>query len=308
MRRFLIVAAIFSAALAALPQLALSDHQGPNSKSASDNIPTEAERRALIERVFINQHADDVALPFFERIEHLKTHAREGDQNAIEDKVMRIVPTGIGSGRITLEDHGRRLDPSAILSQMSILEHELEMAADASNPETKRDKEKTERHAHDRAELVSALHDAFIFTWMGREMRGGRMLAKIHMEPNPSYKPTSRYADMLSHGKATVWIDESAAQLVHMEGEVTSDITIAGGIVAKVYRGGRVTLDQSEVEPGIWLPTLKQYDFTGRKFLFSTIEVHERTEISNYKRIGPPDQALAAIRREIAAAPKPARP
>ncbi len=67
-------------------------------------------------------------------------------------------------------------------------------------------------------------------------------------------------------------------------------------------------MEQSEVAPAVWLPTHYQYDVTGRKFIFG-VSVHETIEVSRYKRIGPPAEALATIRRELSAAPgtSPAR-
>jgi hypothetical protein len=56
---------------------------------------------------------------------------------------------------------------------------------------------------------------------------------------------------------------------------------------------------QSEVAPGVWLPTRYQYDFSGRKFLFS-FGVHEFTEIGQYRRDGPPSQALEIARQDLA--------
>ena len=57
-------------------------------------------------------------------------------------------------------------------------------------------------------------------------------------------------------------------------------------------------MDQTEVAPGVWLPVLYDYNFEGRKFFFG-IGVHERTTVSQYKRIGPPKEALAVIRAEL---------
>ena len=57
-------------------------------------------------------------------------------------------------------------------------------------------------------------------------------------------------------------------------------------------------MEQSEVAPGVWLPTLLTYDVDGRKFLFG-FGIHERTEITNYRRIGPPSQAIEILRNEL---------
>jgi hypothetical protein len=57
-------------------------------------------------------------------------------------------------------------------------------------------------------------------------------------------------------------------------------------------------MEQAEVAPGIWLPTLYQYDYSGRKFLFSFAQ-HQTIEASHYRRIGPPSEALVAIQNEL---------
>jgi hypothetical protein len=103
-------------------------------------------------------------------------------------------------------------------------------------------------------------------------------------------------------------VDENSAQLVKLDAVLVTDISFIAGIAGKVYKDGRAIIEQSEVEPGIWLPTLYQYDFTLRKFLFNS-EIHERVEASQYKRIGTPAQALKTIRREISeAGARPTRP
>jgi hypothetical protein len=300
-RSLLFFSAIFYAAYAVAPHLACPDAKTQTSAAANESVPSAAEQHALIERVFANQHADDQALVFFERVEHFKSHGKDGDQGSVQDWVVRQVPMGVGLARITLEDHGRAMDQASILSQEATVEHQLELAADPNNPQTRRDREKAERHQHDRAELIDAAHDAFTFTWAGREERNGKMWAKFRLDPNPSYKSTSRWADMMSHASAVIWVDEQAAQVGHIEAQLNSDVTIGGGLLARVYKGGKVVMDQYEVEPGVWLPTFRQDDFSGRKVLFSSLEIHERTETTNYKRIGSPDQALAVIRRELSA-------
>jgi len=93
-------------------------------------------------------------------------------------------------------------------------------------------------------------------------------------------------------------VDEAQAQFARLEGDITTDITFGGGIAGKVYHGGHVVMVQEEVAPGIWLPTLYNYELDGRKFLFA-FGIHERTEITRYRRVGPPPQAIEILRNEL---------
>jgi len=301
MRRPLILLATVLTALAVAPGRARPGRLQGAAQPHNDASPTDAERKVLIERTLANQNSNDEALQVFQRVEHRVIHERDMSSAAGEDRTVRIIPTGAGSARITLAEHGHPADASAIQAQMVATEHLLEAAADSSNSQTKRDREKIEKRNKDRKDLVGSIHDAFIFNWVGREVRDGRTLSKFHLDPDPKYQPTSLKTEFLKHATATAWVDEKSAQLVRLEAVLTTDISFVGGIAGKVYRDGRAVIEQSEVEPGVWLPRLYQYDFTVRKFLF-TSEVHERVEASHYQRIGTAQQALTAIRREISAA------
>ena len=140
--------------------------------------------------------------------------------------------------------------------------------------------------------------ESFHITWAGRETLGSRTLVKLLLDPDPNYKPTSRFAATFEHVHAALWVDEGQAQFARIEADIATDITFGGGIVGKVYRGGHVVLEQSEVAPGVWLPTLYTYDVDGRKFMFG-FGVHERTEATHYRHVGPPAQSIEIIRNEL---------
>jgi hypothetical protein len=178
------------------------------------------------------------------------------------------------------------------------LEQALVWALDPAESKQKRRVDKFDKRTRERDEMVDAIRDAFLFSWQGRENSSGRALVRILFEPNPAFKPRSRNTDMFRHVRATLWIDEASGHLTRLEAEIISDIPIGGGVLGKLYRGGRFTLEQAPVAEGIWFPTRYEYNFAGRKFVFG-FELHEVTVANAYRRIGPPREALAAIRREL---------
>jgi len=145
--------------------------------------------------------------------------------------------------------------------------------------------------------LIEATRSAFVYTFVDREPRADRILSKYRMEPNPGYKPTSRATSIFAKVRGYAWIDEEASQLARVEVEVTDDISI-GGFLAKVYKGSHFMQERYEMAPGLWLPSYSQYDFDGRR-LFVSFSIHERTLYTNYRRIGPPKEAVATIRSEL---------
>jgi hypothetical protein len=265
---------------------------------------TADEIRALVDRAISNQHRNDEAIAEYERREHRQARKGESDTVFSEDKLFRVVPTGTGTVRLLLEENGQAVAPDLYRKQLSDLEQALVAALNPAGGRQKRAVDKFDKRNRERTEMLDAMRDAFLFTWQGRESSGGRTLVRVLFEPNPNFKPSSRNSEIMHHARAVVWIDEAAAQLVRMEAEITSDISFGGGILGKIYRGSRFVFLQSQIAEGVWLPIRYEYNFTGRKFVFS-FELHEVTQASDYRRIGPPKEALAAVRRELSANPSP---
>ncbi len=293
----------FFTMLCAIAALALA--AGPSMRSAaatglaSDAAPlTAAEIRALVERVVANQHRDDEALGFYERREHRMVWDSEEHRKVEEDKLYRVVPTGTGTIKLLLADRGKPPSPADYRKQLLYLQQALVWALDPNESKQKQRVQKWEKKEKERRETVEAVLSAFHFKWLGRETRDGRALVKLRFEPAPNYEPTSRATDMLAHSVADVWIEPDAAQLVRVEAQLARDFNIAAGFFGKVYKGGVFTMEQAPVGDGVWLPTEMRYDFKGRKFVFG-FALYEQIRSSQYHRIGPPAQALAAVRREL---------
>ncbi len=256
------------------------------------------EIRALVDRAIANQHRDDAALAEYERRERRQARKNESDTVFSEDKTLRIVPTGTGTLRLVVEEKGQPVSAEMYRRQLRDVEQALVWALDPAESKQKRRVEKFDKRNRERDEMVDAIRDAFIFTWQGRENSNGRAVVRLLFEPKPDFKPRSRNTELFRHVRATVWIEEASAHLARIEAEIISDISVFGGVLGKIYRGGRFVLEQVQVAEGVWFPTRYEYNFSGRKFVFG-FELHEVTLASAYRRIGPPKEALAAIRREL---------
>jgi len=208
----------------------------------------------------------------------------------------RLARAGTGVDHIPVGPDGKPTDANQYRAELEKLEHSLAWAAETGRAQHDA-YDKIAKKQKDRGELIEATRSAFLYVFVGREPRGDRMLSKYRMEPNPAYKPTSRSTAIFAKVRGYAWIDDEAGQLARVEVEVTDDIAI-GGFLAKVYKGSHFMQERYEMAPGLWLPSYSQYDFDGRR-LFVSFSIHERTFYTNYRRIGPPNEALATIRAEL---------
>jgi hypothetical protein len=266
--------------------------QGPAVAHASDK-PND---HVLFDRVVENQKKSDAAMDLYERLERVEIHKVNGENQSTEVKVSRVVPAGTGAAHLPMGTDGKISDQNAYRVELEKLEKSLVWAAETGR--TQREAyEKIAKKRREREELIGAARAAFLFTFMGSEQRGGRVLLKYRMDPNPAFKPTSRATSVYPRVRGTVWIDEATGEMARIEGEVTDDISL-GLFLAKVYKGSRFMQERYEMVPGLWLPSFSQYDFDGRKFL-SSFSLHERTFYSNYRRVGAPKEALELVRAEL---------
>jgi len=270
----------------------------PADVAAQSVVPVPASEPVVApDRVIANQKKDEAALDLYERIERLETRKNPNDPVPASVKIARVVPSGTGMDKIPVNADGHPPDAEAYRVRLEGLEHALALIV--NNNRSQRDAlEKYAKKRKDRNDLIDAARNAFNFALVAREPRGGRFLAKYEMTPNPAFKPTSRLTSIFPKVHGYVWIDEDAGELARIEGDVTEDISIAL-FLGKIYKGSHFMQERYEVLPGLWQPSFSQYDFDGRRF-FSAFSMHERTFYSNYHYIGPPKEAIEAIRRELA--------
>ncbi|HEV2386373.1 MAG TPA: hypothetical protein VGS20_03860 [Candidatus Acidoferrales bacterium] len=252
--------------------------------------------RGLVDRTVANQHRDDDALYFYERVQR----RIEYDGAALaSDNTYRLVPTGTGRLSLLVKRGHQPVNLDLYRKELRDWQEVLTHAIDPNDPRQQRSADQRKRMDHDRAELIDAIGRAFRLTWLGETTESGRTLARIRFDPDPAFVPPSRETELLRHVRATVWIDEQAAQLARGEAEVASDISAGGGLIGKIYAGGRFAIEQREAGPGVWLPARVEYSLRGRKFFIGFNE-HKVTVTGRYRYIGVPLQALQAVRADLA--------
>jgi hypothetical protein len=280
--------------IAALAAAGLVPPAGAQSGAAA---PSPEEMRRVVERMIANTHRNDAAIEEYERVERWIERRSEKDPQVRLDKTYRVVPTGTGTLKVILKENGQAVAPEYYRDELRQLEQVLEWALDPGEPKQKARVEKWKKRSADRYQAVEAFRDAYTVTWLGQEKLEDRALGKIHFEPKTDYQAHSIGADLLSNSRVTVWLDDDT-QVVRLEAELVRDMAFGGGLLGKIYKGGRVTIDQFEVAPGLWMPRATRYEVKGRRFLFPA-EQWRSGEASDYRRVGPPREALPLVRTEL---------
>jgi len=280
---------------------ATAQMQGQPQSPPLDQTPLTAKQLDdLISRTIANQHRNDAAADSFERIEHHVSHSGSADGPVTQDKTYRVVPTGSGTLKLLIRDSSKNVSDAFYRHQLRDWENILKVAVHPDDPRQVAVMAKQQKRQKDRARFIDAANGAYKIRWLAREIRDGRIVEKLQLDPNPAYKPRGDATDWLMHAQAIIWIDPQEAQAAAIDATITRDISIGGGFLGKIYRGGHFLMQQAPVASGIWEPTHYEYDISGRKFLFG-FTMHEEISDSHYRLLGPPQQLLAEAQNSLAA-------
>jgi hypothetical protein len=276
----------------------IAPSQANSTTISQAQAPADDEIRTRTKKLLANQHANDEALELYERVERHVDRTGGANPRTIDDKTYRVVPTGVGNQKILLHEEGKPADSAGYARQMQVLRDLLSTMANPNDPKAKAAFAKFDKRMRERAQFVDAASEAYTTKWIGREGRNGRDCDIFELDPDPKFQPRSMFQDAFAHITAKLWVDRETTQIVRGEARVTSDVSFGGGILGKLYRGSVVSMEQAEIAPAIWLPTSYQYDFAGRKFLFS-FDQHQTIAVSRYRRIGAPKEALQIVQNEL---------
>ena len=264
----------------------------------SDAALTDAEIKALVLRaVAMERHAYD-SLDLYERTERVIKH--DGGEKP-SDVTSRLVPVGASEIRVELRRNGAPASPEEIARKWSFVLDVINMRLNNPDSAVHREYQRDERRKLSNTKMIDAIADAFIFHYAGRATRDGRPVVVLDYEPNPKFDSSLRFAAGYKKTWGKVWIDEIGGAVVRMEADLREDVPFGAGIVAKVYKGARVELEQAQPFPGagVWLPTMSIFDINFRKFTFAD-SIHRKIYSSDYRRIGLPAESLPLLRKEHA--------
>jgi len=157
----------------------------------------------------------------------------------------------------------------------------------ANSSEIRKEQQKQRQDSARQGRMFATFPDAFRYKYAGTE--GG--LVKLTFEPNPLFVPGSRQEEVFHHLEGTMWIEANQKQLVRIDGELTSEVRFAGGLLGHLDKGGVFSVKFKEVDSGHWAMAELNVDMNGRALLFKTISVQEGREFDDYQLV-PSDLSL----------------
>lgn len=133
-----------------------------------------------------------------------------------------------------------------------------------------------------RDNVIKDVPNAFIFTYDGRSKDG---LIKLKFRPAPGFNPSSRQSLILEGMAGEVWVDPSTQRMAKIDGTLIKDVTIGWGFLARLNKGGRFLMEQTQGPNGTWHQRLLSVHFDGTELIFKHIHIHETIVRAFFKQV-----------------------
>jgi hypothetical protein len=211
--------------------------------------------------------------------------------DAKEDSVRDLIESADGNIARTIVHKGQPLTPE----EDSAEEERLREMTAADVLKHRRGAETSDKFG---TELISALPHAMNYTLtQGQPQIAHLERPQIVLDyaPNPAYKPSTTAQALLSGIAGRIWIDAETHHLLRIEVNITKNINLMMGILARVYEGGKVSYEQRAVGGGHYAYTNIEMDVKLRELMVKVVPYHSTLTASNITLLTPPPSFKEAV-------------
>jgi len=179
--------------------------------------------------------------------------------------------------------NGTPIPPAELVRNDEKHRRDLERLASSPSERAKQQRD-IEKNRREEREAIDELFRVYDIRIVGRETLAGYPTIIGTLDPRPDYQPRSDDGRMMKRFRARVWVHEFEYQLVKVDLESMEDVTIGWGVLARLRKGAKVTVQRTKVNEEIWLPASLRIVGTGRTLIFRGFKIDSRTEWSDYKK------------------------
>jgi len=139
--------------------------------------------------------------------------------------------------------------------------------------------------------LIRLMPDAMIYTYTPDQPQSGTNHGALEIvmdyAPNPKWKPPTTTSAALTGLKGRMWIDAKTRQLTRMEGTVFQGVNFGWGMLAHIYPGGKLMLEQTDAGGQRWIFTHFTQQVTVRALMVKTLNIHSNVEAQDFQAMSP---------------------
>jgi hypothetical protein len=139
--------------------------------------------------------------------------------------------------------------------------------------------------------LVPLMADAMINTYTPGQPQSGRNGGAreivLDYKPNPKFVPPNTEAQALTGLEGRVWIDAKTHNVVRMEGTIARGVNFGWGMLAHIYPGGKLVMNQTNAGGNRWIFTDFSMEMSVRALMVKRLDIRSSAKASDFQTLGP---------------------
>lgn len=263
---------------------------------AAVDLNREADLRRFVAQVAENERKNRFReMGYLYRLQrHRIILDRRGREKKRTSSTYEVIPLDDGVYRKLIRRNGQPLSEKEARKQEKKAEARLRRQRNLSSAGRSRLERKNAERRRKEALFWEEAVRAFHFHYRGEEVLNGRPVAVLELLPREKYQPAEKHLWILDKLRGRVWIDKQDLQLSQVEMEFIKPVKVAGGLVARLYKGSTLWVRQEKVRDDVWFPRRFELTMNGRIFLFKGLNMRMTGEFSDYRRFGTSVRMLPA--------------
>jgi len=144
--------------------------------------------------------------------------------------------------------------------------------------------EAEEKAKKEEREAIEEAFRVFEIAMEGRDVVHGRPAIRFSFKPRPGIKPKSDEVKILQNFSGQAWFDETLYEMVRLEVEAIRDVRIGFGLLAKLSKGSKGSVERRFFNDEVWLPSSTRFTGNLRLLLVKSMRMDVTDEFFDYRR------------------------
>jgi hypothetical protein len=141
--------------------------------------------------------------------------------------------------------------------------------------------ERLRKEEEENTSLVGEVPMAFDFQFAGEEVVNGRPAWVLQAAPHAGYQAQGKYGRMFSKVAGKLWVDKADFGWIKVDGYVIQPFSM-GLFFARVLRGSHITMEQTRITEGLWMPQHIEIRAAAKVFFIKSLVIDRVLTYSDY--------------------------
>jgi hypothetical protein len=142
--------------------------------------------------------------------------------------------------------------------------------------------ERLRKQEEENTSIIQEVPKAFDFQMIGEEAVNGRSAYVLQATPHPGYHAQGKYGNMFSKVAGKLWVDKQDLGWIKVDGQVIQPFSMRLFLV-RLLRGSHITMEQTRVDDGIWMPERVEVRAAARIFFVKSLVIDRVLTYSEYR-------------------------